>query len=556
MLVTVGFVANPGAGLAQSRRPDSLAARVDSIFALWNKSNSPGCMLGVSRNGNLVYERGYGMANLEDGVPITPASIFHVASVTKQFTAMSILILARRGRLSLDDEVRKYITELPDYGSPLTLRHLLTHTSGLRNAFTLSGLAEPRDRETEDLVKILARQKALNFTPGSEYPYLNDGYGLLGLIVERVSGQSLRGFMDSNIFKPLGMTHSFLHDAQTMIVPNRAVGYDRDDAGNLIVAVDQWRIGAGGNTGLYTTTRDLLIWEQNFAEVRVGDQALVAAMQSPTVLAGGDTGSYGLGLFIGRDRGLRVIGHDGGDPGYVANVVRYPDQALVVAVLCNLENINPIALPRSVARIYLADVLPPDTRSAAAVRPTVSLPAEQLASKVGLYRNPVNDDLRRIWILDGKLMAIAGGGIGSGVELTPVGRNRFLVSGDGTVLFEFVPAAAGRAQEIRRFAEGQQPLVFQQVNPFTPSSAELRAFAGEYVSPELETKYTLAVRDSGLVVQIRGRAEIVLRPAFADAFWGSRVGVVKFSRDSGGVVTGFTISTGGVRRLPFDRVKR
>src|SRR5207247_1064722 len=200
---------------------ESVAARVDKLFAEWNRSDSPGCSLAVSQNGVLVYERGYGMANLELGVPITPASVFHVCSISKQFTAMCILLLAQRGKLSLDDEVRKYIPEWPNYGSRLTIRHLLTHTSGLRDAFTLMGLAPPREDgadPNEAIVKMLARQRALNFTPGTEFQYTNGGYTLLGSIVKRVSGQSLRAFADANIFKPLGMRHTHFHDDPTMVV--------------------------------------------------------------------------------------------------------------------------------------------------------------------------------------------------------------------------------------------------------------------------------------------------------------------------------------------------
>jgi CubicO group peptidase (beta-lactamase class C family) len=541
---------------ANSSPPESVTARVDKLFAEWNRSDSPGCILGVSQNGVLVYERGYGMANLEYGIAITPASIFHVASVTKQFAAMSILLLAQRGQLSLDDDVRKYISELPDFGSRLTIRHLLTHTSGLREAFTLGNLAEPRDPGTDSLVKRLRRQKALNFTPGTEYAYLNTGYWLLGLIVERVSGQSLRAFADSNIFKPLGMTHTFFHDDPTMIVPNRAAGYDRDDAGNWIVSVGAWSGAyAGGNTGLYTTARDLLIWEQNFAVVRVGDPALVAEMQTSTVLTGGDTSGYGFGLFIGRYRGLRTIGHSGGDPGYNANVVRYPDQGLAIAVLCNQEDSISTTLTRRVADFYLEKSF-----AATAALPTVALSIEQLASKVGLYRDPLSGDFRRVFVRDGKLRAVASAdaGTSAGADLTPVGANRFLLF-DGTITWEFVPAVAGRAQEIRELGEGRKkPLVFQQVNAFTPSSTELRAFAGEYVSLEIDTTYTLTARDSDLVIHIRGRKDIVLRPIFADAFQGrfGRLVVVKFSRDARGVVTGFTVNTDGVRGLRFDRVKR
>jgi CubicO group peptidase (beta-lactamase class C family) len=536
----------------------SVTARVDKLFAQWNRSDSPGCSLAVSQNGALVYERGYGMANLELGVPITPASVFHVASISKQFTAMCILLLAQRGKLSLDDEARKYITELPDYGSRLTIRHLLNHTSGLRDAFTLLGLAAPREDgidPNEAIVKALARQRALNFTPGTEFQYNNGGYTMLASIVKRVSGQSLRAFAEANLFKPLGMTHSHFHDDPTMIVPHRASGYSRD-GGGFHVATRADPGGIVGNAGLFTTARDLLLWEQNFANVRVGDPALVAAMQTPTVLTGGDTSPYGFGLAIGRDRGLRTIGHGGGDPGYRAYVVRYPDQGLVVAALCNLDDMDPAMLTQAVAEIYLPrGAATSSTNSAAATPPHVSLSAEQLASKVGLYRDPSTEAVGRIFVRDGKLMASEDAGGEASVELTPVSANRFVVLGT-TIAVEFVPAASGRAQEVRVAGTGPKPVVSQKLDAYSLSSSELRAFAGEYTSPEIEVTYALAGRDSDLVIQMPGRADVVLQPIFPDAFAGAVVNVVKFSRDAQGVVTGFTVNTSGVRGLRFDRVKR
>jgi len=553
----------------------SITARVDKLFEKLARPDSPGCSLGVSQNGALVYERGYGMANLELGVAITPASVFNIESISKQFTAMSILLLAQRGQLALDDDVRKYITELPDYGTPITLRHLLTHTSGLREGYSLLKLAGWRKddiQRVDDLMWIIARQRALNFTPGTKYSYSNIGFELLAVIVKRVSGQSLRAFADANIFKPLGMLHTHFHDDPRMIVPNRASGYysgaphgdSAVDLQDLHLAMYATYYDQVGDGGLMMTARDMLLWQQNFADARVGGREVVEAMQKPTVLTGGDTSSYGLGLRLYSYRGLRAIGHGGAGEGFSAQVMRYPDQGLAIALFCNLANINNDALVHGVEDIYLADVFPAPAvrsvtaapRSVTAAPPTVSLSAEQLASKVGLYRDSSNESLLRISIRDGKLRAHPGADVAvvGGTELRPVSENRFLLP--SRTALEFVPAAAGRAQEVRVLAEGGKPRVFQQVNAFAPSSAELRAFEGEYVSSELETTYRLAVRDSGLVIQIKRMPDIVLRPTFTDAFMGAVVGVVKFSRDARGVVTGFTVTTRNVQGLRFDRVKQ
>jgi CubicO group peptidase (beta-lactamase class C family) len=555
-----GFGKEQGTAKPNPASAESVTARVDKLFAQWNRSDSPGCSLGVSRNGMVVYEREYGMANLELGAPITPASVFHVASISKQFTAMSIMLLAQRGQLSLDDEVQKYVSEWANHGKPVTIRHLLSHTSGLRDGFTLHELNAARDEvfDNDVMVKILARTRGLNFTPGTEFQYNNSAYALLAGIVKRVSGQSLRAFDEANIFKPLGMTHTHFHDDPTVIVPNRAWGYHRD-AGGLQVSLHSYLNRVVGNTGLFTTARDLLLWEQNFADVRVGDKALIAAMQMPVIPTGWwDESSYGYGLEIAEYRGLRTVGHGGGDPGYAAYVVRYPEQGFAVALLCNLDNIGfgVGKLTQDVADLYLSDAFTKPSASSAPATPTsVTLSAEQLASKVGLYRNPSTDTVGRIYIRDGKLMASADASEGEGVELTPATENRFVIVGTA-VTVEFIPAAHGRPQEIHEIGSGPKPIVSQKVDAFAPSIAELRAFAGEYTSAEVEGMYTLAARDSGLVIQIPGRSDIALQPIFPDAFAGRVVGVVKFSRDAHRAVTGFTANSSGVRGLSFDRVKR
>ncbi len=238
--------------------------RVDKLFAQWDKPGSPGCALAVIENGKTIYERGYGSANLECNIPITPESVFYVGSCSKQFTAMSIALLAHQGKLSLDDDIRKYVPEMPDYGSPITVRQLIHHTSGLRDYLSLLGIAglDFGSYHKPDVLELIARQKELNFKPGDQYLYSNSGYFLLAVIVERVSGKSFREFTQENIFKPLGMTHTHFHDDYTMLIKNRASGYFPADQGafrNFISTFDC--VGSGG---LFTSVEDLYFWDQNF----------------------------------------------------------------------------------------------------------------------------------------------------------------------------------------------------------------------------------------------------------------------------------------------------
>ncbi|MFO1499488.1 MAG: serine hydrolase domain-containing protein [Verrucomicrobiota bacterium] len=535
------------------RSADSTTAAVDRLFAEWNTTNAPGCMVAVSRNGQLLHERGYGMANLEMDVPITDATVLPVASISKQFTALCILLLAQRRQLSLDDELWKFFPEWEEREHRITIRHLLTHTSGLREAFTLIGLASPREdggNVNEAIVEMLARQRGLNFPPGTDFQYNNGAYNLLGSLVKRVSGQSLREFADANIFKPLGMLHTHFHDDPTMLVFNRATGYSPGMNGFKLARPEG---GIVGNAGLFTTARDLMIWEQNFADPRIATPALLAEMQKPAVATDwGDGSFYGFGLSMGEDRGWRTVGHGGGDPGIAAYVVRYPDQGLAVAVIANRDDVNATGLARSIADIYLTKSFPAKTSSTQEAD-SPALTSEQLASKEGLYRDVSTEAIGRFFVRDGKLMASEGIEEANAVALSPLSTTRFSLPGTAVVV-EFVSATKDGPRQVRVTGVGPHPRISQQLPPINPSSDELREFAGTYTSPEIATSYTVTARPTDLVITIPGRRNTVVQPVFQDGFGG--LGVIKFIRDPGGAVTGLTLYRHDVRGLRFERAAK
>ena len=370
---------------AQVSASDSVSAVVDRVFAPMARNDGPGCAVGVYRNGQVAFAKGYGLANLEYNTPITPSTPFIVGSVSKQFTAAAITLLAEQGKLSFDDDVRKYIPELPDYGKKVTIGHMVHHTSGLRDWWELVGLSGLRYDDgysSDDVFAMTVRQKGLNFTPGERYMYSNTGYVMLGVVVKRVTGKSLREFTDEAFFRPLGMTHTHFHDDHTMLVKNRTSAYQPRTGGGYRVSIPVF--DTYGATSLFTTAEDLLRWEQNFADARVGGPALLARMQEPGKLLNGESIGYALGLTIGTRRGVREVGHGGADAGYRADVVRYPDQQLAVAALCNVSDANPGALTRRVADLYLGNALSP--APVARQAGTVTLTPAQLALNAGLYR--------------------------------------------------------------------------------------------------------------------------------------------------------------------------
>jgi CubicO group peptidase (beta-lactamase class C family) len=304
------------------------------------------------------------MANLELGVANTPHTVFDIGSTSKQFTAASIHLLAQEGKLRLEDDIRKYLPEIPAYSNVITIRQLLHHTGGLRDYLTLMELQgsnfedETGDQEALD---IIVRQKAPNFAPGSEYLYSNTGFFLLSVIVKRVSGQTLPEFLQARIFGPLGMVHTHSHDDHTLIVPNRATGYAPRDSGGYRISMSNFE--QTGDGAVMTTVEDLIRWDQNFYQPTVGGQALVDAMQTTDTLTGGKPNSYATGLRIGTRRGLRTVRHGGAWAGYRAELLRFPAQHFSVACLCNSENAEPEKLADRVADLYLRDLMQPEPPS-------------------------------------------------------------------------------------------------------------------------------------------------------------------------------------------------
>lgn len=332
------------------------AKQVDAVFADLTKPGSPGCALAVARDGKSVYAKGYGLANIEENVPVTPQTVFDIGSTSKQFTAASILLLEKQGKLSVNDDVRKYIPELPDYGKKITILHLLNHTSGLRDYLTLFELAGVNiDNVTtdDDALNLIVRQNALNFDPGSEWLYSNTGFFLLSIIVKRVGGKSLREFAADNIFLPLQMNATTYRDDHTQLVPNRALAYDPKEKGGGF-SLDVSYFEQTGDGAVHTSVSDLLKWDENFYSAQVGGKDFLAELQQPGKLNSGKELDYAKGLSVAQYRGLRTVRHGGSWGGYRAELLRFPEQHFSVVCLCNLASARPSKRANDVAEIFLS----------------------------------------------------------------------------------------------------------------------------------------------------------------------------------------------------------
>ena len=520
---------------------DSLAKKIDRVFSEWDKTNSPGCAISVIKDGKVIYTRGYGMSNLEYAIAITPASIFHVASISKQFTAAAIQRLALEGKLSLNDDVRKWVPEVPDLGHTITLAQLMHHTSGLRDQWDLQSLAGWRDGDLiteDDIMEMLQRQQGLNFPPGDEYLYCNTGYTLLGVVVKRVTGVSLRRYADSVFFQPLGMTATHFHSDHSEIVPNRTSAYVRNSG--------RWTIDIPvfdnyGATSLFTTVGDLAKWDENFYTAKVGGQAFIDAMLKPGIFNNGWAQNYASGVVLGHYKGRNIIEHAGSDAGYRAHFLRFPEQHFSVIVLANLGEINPADLCRKVADI----ILPP---GAGEVSPMVVIDTATAWKWEGDYwdrtrkvrlkfeSHPVNIGNSSWLNLNGVVLRA----VNDSVFRNPSNETeyKFRIEGGQITMDSRAPGTTDRR--------------FEKVKKVTFSLKSLEEFAGMYYSKELDVRYSVFMKDFTLQVKTPRNEAAELMPFIKDVFTGPFV--VEFQRDKKGKIAGFLLSTGRSRDIRFEKI--
>lgn len=533
--------------------PESLSAsqrtRVDAVFKEYDTRTTPGCALGVFRNGGIAYARGYGMADLERGVRITPASVFDVGSISKQFAAAAITLLAERHKLSFTDDVRKYIPELPKFGAPVTIDELTWHTSGFRDytsLLDLAGYGLEQATTDDEALNILTRQTGLDFPSGSQYEYSNTNYFLLSLIVKRASGETLARFARENIFLPLGMTHTLYRDDYAMLVPNRAMGYGPAGKNTFKNSISNWQ--QTGDGGVQTSINDALKWDDNFYRPRVGGAELPAQLQTPGHLTNGLRLTYGRGLFIGNYRGLRLVSHGGAWIGYRGEIDRYPAVHASIVVFCNSDDARPGILARKVADVVLArDLKPIAAASAHAAMNTV-----RPASVTGHYFNETTGEVYNVVNQGGKI-GLDFSGTFYGLE--PAGPTSFWL---GTSRLDFAVPKNGVATELRIVGSDGMNDTAARFIPVVPTAAELTGVTAAYYSRELDVTWKL--RADANTVRIEPGRNVVspgkLRPQMADTFTSDGGFTIRFTRDAAHRVDGFTLSAGrGLRTLSFTRVQ-
>ncbi len=533
--------------------------RVDEVFARWDTTNGPGCAVSVVENGEVVFMRGYGMANLDHDVPNRTDTIFHVASVSKEFTAATIALLALDGKLSLDDTIQQHLPWVPEFEHPITIRNLIHHNSGIRDQWSLLGMSGwrySRDLITDnDVIYLIKRQRDLNFRPGDRYTYSNTGYTLLALIVKAVSGQSLRGFTTSRIFEPLGMSRTHFRDDFSEIVKDQAYGY-RWDEGDSVFRLSVTNFDTVGATSLLTTVEDMARWDRNFIDPAVGGPDFLDLMHRPGTLNDGEEQDYAFGLTHGSYRGVRTVGHGGADAGYRSNFLRFPDHRYSFVVLCNLAQTNPGRLAQAVADIYLEEQLEPivgetgapDDASAAA--PPVPIDEGALSRVEGVYWWEERGIPLRIGSPEGTLELSVGE---TDFEIVHTGDGRFLIPRLDRVA-RFTPTT-GEATAMALWPPGDESSI-DMAAKIVPSddTSNLLDYIGAYQSPELPVVYYIDMSEETLVLHWLKRDSVELTEVAHDVLMGS-AGSLRFQRGSDGQISGFVLDSGRVRNFRFERVR-
>lgn len=519
--------------LAQS--PLNYGVDIDHVFAKWSES-TPGCVVGVSKAGHLEISKAYGSADLEHRIPNTLDTVFEAGSVSKQFTAMAILMLARDGKLSLDDPARKYIPEMPDYGEAVTIREMLTHTSGLRDwgdIATIEGWPRTtRVYEDSDILNIISRQKELNFAPGTRWSYSNTGYNLSEIIVYRVSGMSLAEFTKQRIFLPLGMTHTAWRDDYTRIVPNRAIAYERkgDEFHADMPFEDTY-----GNGGLLTTVGDLLKWNEHLSSPGGADSELVETQQHIHQLNNGRPTDYGYGLFIRKFKGAPEISHTGSTAGYTSYLGRYPSLSLSIAMLCNVAEVNTWEYGHAIADVWIPNPAKLQANDAKAYH----LSAAQTSRLVGTYRDVLTGRPAKLSLESGKIL------FGVHAVMSPMSPTRFHLDEKTVDVDE-----RGALKITDAYGIVDQ---FERVPAVNPSSLHPANLVGKYISPEIAGEVTVLANGASVTLKFGTKTTLNLEPAYDNAFSNELV-TATFSADENGKATRLTISSDRIWNLRLSRI--
>lgn len=536
--------------------PDPIVKKVNSIFEYWNKTQSPGCVVGIVRNDTLIFSKGYGMANLEYAIPNSPETVYHLASVSKQFTAYAIVLLAQQGKLNLDDDIRKYLPWFPNLKQKITIRNLLNHTSGIRDQWQLLGISGTRIDDVitqEHIIKILSKQQALNFNPGDKFIYSNSGYTLLAEIVKAISGQSLRKFTDSAIFKPLGMASTHFHDDYTEIEKNRAYAYDRKD--NTSFSNNILSYSTVGPTSLFSTINDLAKWAMNFYDTRAGNQQSILQLTQKTKLNDGTVLDYAAGIISANYKGWKQYQHDGADAGYRTYITVFPELKMGIIVLSNLSEIYAREKAGQIAELLISEktAMPKlEEKKRDAKIPAAELPFVE-KQQGDYFSNEVNMTMSLILKNDSLYQRM--GTNTNDYLLTREAKNTYSIFYVPGIKFNFNQQSGDH--DLTMNTPGDAYRFTRLPNKMQADDKSLLAYTGIYYSPELDCAYKIILKDHQLYLTNNKYNDTKLTLFGPDHLlndtWYMKHLLV--TRNKSKQITGFEVDSWRVMHLKFVKIK-
>lgn len=532
--------------------------KIDSLFISWNQPNHPGGVIGIMVEGKVVYSSAFGLASLEYLVPNTPDTRFNIASVSKQFTAFGVVLLDLQGKLSLDDDVRNYLPELPYFGDTITIRHLIHHTSGLRSLHALLGLAGWRQddaRTNQDLFRFMKNQKDLNFPPGEEYLYCNTGYILMADIIENITGEKFAAWMMANVFSPLGMIHTYVEDDYTRVVPFNATSYHGRATSDFSRAVEYWGYVGSGN--IHSSTGDLMNWLSYYYNPPAGWEEAFAMMQTKGILNNGDTLNYAFGINVDEYKSLKRLQHGGSIGGYRSMVQSFPEKELNIVLLTNFSSSDLGSKSNRLAELLLdietngeeADMIRDSSVEA------VQMSIQELEQYCAYYWSEEASHARKIYLKDDTLRYFRSESSES--KILPVGKDTFRMIGVSSKIMVSFEFKADKPKAMVVQVDDFDPGRLEEYTPPAIDVTLLNSYTGNYFSPELDTYYNLYVQGDSILMgnHVRhGDFTIqILRENYLEAeLWPLRS--IRIDRNNKGRILGFYVSNGRVRNLWFEKL--
>ena len=520
--------------------------KIDSLVTKWNNSNAPGGAVGILMNGKLIYAKGFGLASLDYDIPNNENTLFNIGSVSKQFTAMGIIRLRQEGKLSVDDDIRKYLPELPDFGHVITIRNLLHHTSGLRDIHSLLAIAGWKDedpRSNDDLLRVLKDQRDLNFLPGDEYMYSNTGYILMAMIIESVTGNSFMSWMKKEVFTPLGLSSTYIEDLSVRVMKGNATSYNKSTNNNFVRATEYWNYYGSGN--VHTTVKDLLIWLNYFANPPEDWRTSFDLLQTVDNLNNGKKNNYAFGIEIADYKGEKRIQHGGGVGGFRSYACVFPDKQICIAILTNFSSSQPEQKVNLLADILLPEINVGNKPTENKIEQYTTVPVDNLKKYSGDYWCDASNVARKLYVKGDTLRFLRSNGNESPLQY--IGNDEFVMFNTESklkvkILFE------GNKVKAMLVGAGDPNNFYKPYRPVIVTTKYLSEFAGQYYSPELKTIYTFSIKNDTLRGYHPKYGDFNIVVLKQDLFQSQKpLGTITYVRDRSKKITGV--------RVAYDRVK-